>query len=111
MGEVFAKVTNPCGSIEERLVVNVTGGRYTVYPNPVSDILTIEIDESQIDDQSKSENVEIRLYDKLMSLKKHETSKSSIVTLNLNNLKPDVYILQLKLGNEIFEEKIIVSER
>ena len=108
-GAVYANATNACGSKESRLLINVTGGWYKTYPNPAKDILTVEIEQDKMSKEMQTKEVEIRLYDKLMIMKKHKVFKGNLIRLNLNDLKPDVYILQLKIGDEIFEEKIMHS--
>jgi len=110
-GVVYATASNICGSKTLSAGVQVTGGWHKAYPNPAKDILTIEIDKSKISDKSIINNIEVRLYDKLMTLKKYGKTKGSIITIDVNDLKPDVYILQIKNGDEIFEEKIVVSEK
>ena len=108
-GEVYANATNVCGSKENRLLIEVTGGWYNIYPNPANSVLTVEIEHDKMSKEMQTKEVEIRLYDKLMIMKKHKVFKGNLIRLNLNDLKPDVYILQLKIGDEIFEEKIMHS--
>ncbi len=108
-GSVYANATNVCGSKENRLLIEVTGGWYNIYPNPANSVLTVEIEHDKMSKEMQTKEVEIRLYDKLMIMKKHKVFKGNLIRLNLNDLKPDVYILQLKLGDKIFEEKIMHS--
>jgi len=76
-----------------------------------NDVLTVELDKEKMPTNLKSEKVEIRLYDKMANLKKTKSFHGYSTTLNMNGLKPDVYLLQIKIGDKIVEEKIIVSER
>ena len=110
-GNVYANVTNVCGSVEKTILVEVTGGWHRAYPNPANDILTIEFDKDKMPTNLKSEKVEIRLYDKMSNLKKMKSFNGFSTTINMSDLKPDVYLLQIKIGDKIIEEKIIVSER
>jgi len=108
-GEVYATATNGCGSKENRLIVHVKESWYAVYPNPTRDILNIKIDNDKISKRNQAKEIEVRLYDRSMSLKKYKKLKSTMITLNVSDLKSDMYILQLKIGDEIYGEKIIVS--
>ena len=109
LGFIYALAKNTCGQIENRMFYEVKGGYYNIYPNPAKNILTVEIEHDKMSKEMQTKEVEIRLYDKLMIMKKHKVFKGNLIRLNLNDLKPDVYILQLKIGNEIFEEKIMHS--
>ena len=110
-GNVYANVTNACGSVQKNILVEVTGGWHKAYPNPANDILTIELDQDKMPVNLKSEKVEIRLYDKMSNLKKLKSFNGFFTTINMSDLKPDVYLLQIKTGDKIIEEKIIVSEK
>jgi len=93
------------------LLVEVTGGWYKVYPNPTKDILVIEIEKDKLNKEIRTQEIEIFLYDKLMMLQKHSKFKGLQFTINVNDLKPDIYILQLKIDNKVYEEKIIISHK
>ncbi len=108
-GTVYANATNCCGSTEEMLLVEVTGGWHKVYPNPAKDILVIEIERDKINEVIRTQEIEILLYDKLMVLQKHIKSKGSKFTIKINDLKPDLYILHLKIGDKVYKEKITIS--
>lgn len=108
-GAVYATATNVCGSKENMLLVEVIGGWYKIYPNPANDILTIKIEEDKLSKKLQSKEVEIFLYNKLMILQKHSKFKGSKFTISVNDLKPDIYILKLKIGDKVYEEKIIIS--
>jgi len=56
-----------------------------------------------------SNPVEIRIYDKMMNLKREKTFSGAKTTINVSNLKPGVYILQIINGKNIFKKEIIVS--
>ena len=102
--------TNNEQATSYHMTINISGWHKT-YPNPVNEVLTIEIDKSKIPKHLKSEIIEIRFYDKMMSLKKKISFSGALTTINVSDLKPDVYILKIIIGNEIFEEKIIVSDK
>ena len=106
-GTVYANATNCCGSNEERLIVEVIDDWYKVYPNP--DILTIEIERNKLNEVIRTQEIEILLYNKLMMLQKHIKSTESKITIKVNDLKPDLYILHLKIGDKVFKDKITIS--
>lgn len=108
-GSVYANATNCCGSKEKMLLVEVTGGWYSVYPNPATNQLNIDIDLEKISEELKSEPVEISLFDKSMSLRKQIKSKGSQFTLNIRDLKPDIYFLRIKVGDKTNSEKIVIT--
>jgi len=87
------------------------GSPYKVYPNPAVNTLTIEYDENITAEKLNSNETEIYLYDKFMKLYKHKKQHGLPITLNISDLKSDVYILRIMAGDQIYEEKIIVSEK
>jgi len=109
MGWIYYTMSNICGSQRAELLVEVNCMGFKSYPNPTSNILTIEIDNEEEVNQDKL--IEVRIYDKLMMLKKHKKFAGTKTTLNMSDLKPDVYIIQVKIGDEISEKKIIVSDK
>ncbi|GAB6278539.1 MAG: hypothetical protein STSR0006_05370 [Lentimicrobium sp.] len=108
-GTIYANATNCCGSNEERLIVEVIDDWYKVYPNPAKDILTIEIERNKLNEVIRTQEIEILLYNKLMMLQKHIKSTESKITIKVNDLKPDLYILHLKIGDKVFKDKITIS--
>ncbi len=109
MGAVYATVTNTCGSKENRLLVEVTGGWYSIYPNPSSDVLYIKIDKDKMPKDLITERIEIKLYDKMMRLKRQSIINADITPINVNGLQKGVYIIQLISGKKTHEEKILIS--
>jgi hypothetical protein len=69
------------------------------YPNPVNDILTIEIDE-QARQQTITTNFsyDIRLYDMYGSMRRQTTTKNSSVQFNVSNLPNGFYFLHIYDG-------------
>jgi len=122
---VDVSIQNRCGS-------NVNSGYYTslwvgnrspvaAYPNPVSDILNIEI-KQQANSQSQSITDEkpfksaftydIRLYDGQGNLLRHVTTKGGTVEFNVNNLPNGIYYLHVYDGvNSTPEVQQILVER
>jgi Zn-dependent metalloprotease len=109
MGAVYATVTNSCGSKENRLLIQVTGGWYSIYPNPAGNEIYINLDRSKMPENFTSQKFTIKLYDKMMTLKKQKSFMSENTNINVSDLKEGVYILQIISGKETFEEKIIIS--
>jgi len=83
---------------------------FKISPNPAKDILYIEFDYTNVETSDNTEIIEVYLYNKMMSLVKFKKFTGNSTRLNLNNLKPDIYILKIKLGNDIYDEKIIVTD-
>jgi hypothetical protein len=69
-GTVDLTMTNGCGSTFKYYIVRVIGGYLKVYPNPVSEILNVELEFDEYSQSSIPKNGEIQLYDKMMGLKK-----------------------------------------
>lgn len=109
-GIVYATASNICGSKTLSARVQVTGSWHKAYPNPVNDILTIEFEKNDMPQNIRKEPIEICLYDKMMNMIRKKTIYGSSVTLDVYNLNPDVYVLQILIADKIFEEKIIISE-
>lgn len=107
-GFIYAYGTNQCGSVENRMYYKVNIF-FKAYPNPASDMLNIEFDIVNSADRLNPDRIEIRLYDKLMTLLMVKKTKPENVILNLDGLKPDVYILQIEINNEKFQETIIIQ--
>ncbi len=123
-GAVYAKATNQCGSKESRLLIEVTGGWYKVYPNPVNNVLSVESISSNKTVSSNtnlnnktaatsintiSRPVEIRIYDKMMHLKLKKTFDGKNTKINVSNLRPGIYIVQIINGKNIYKKEIIIS--
>ena len=87
MGAVYATVTNTCGSKENRLLVEVTGGWYSIYPNPARDDIYITINKSKLSDDFKNKKIKINLYDKMMNLKIKKAFNGAKTKINVRNLK------------------------
>jgi len=80
---------------------------YSVYPNPVSDLLYIEIDrQAFLDAMLSSENLrtnidptfDVRLYDFQSNLLRQATSKGGTVQFNVANLLAGIYYLHIYDG-------------
>jgi hypothetical protein len=111
MGWVYFTTTNTCGSSRAELLVEVNCWGFNVYPNPATSILTIE---SVQNDVKKTDNTgikEVYLYNKMMKPLLHKQFNGKSTTLDVNRLKPDVYLLRVKAGDKVFDKKITVSRK
>ena len=115
-GNFYVKSINDCGtSVNGGGSVNVSsggGGGILLSPNPVDNILTIEINNNNTPDNLNNIDLktsELRIYDKMMTLKKQKQFKGDLVKINVTDLQEGVYIIQLISGKKIYEEKIIIS--
>ena len=72
----------------------------TVYPNPVNDILTVEIDASvsQGAARSSSPDYDLRLYDRQGNLVQQQKTKGGTVLLHVSNLPNGLYYLHVYDG-------------
>jgi hypothetical protein len=108
-------------------ILKFTQGRgetshYIVYPNPVSDILYVEINQEAIDWVKALEQTtdrkslqdptfDIRLYDHQGNMKRRASSKGGIVEFNVSNLPIGVYYLHIYDGvSETPEIRQIIVE-
>jgi hypothetical protein len=114
-GEIFALASNACGSLENHLLITVTGSLVNIYPNPTTDILNIEFipnKNSDVSSEIQSENTEteIKLYDKNMNILICRKSTDNSVSLNLQSLKADIYTISILKNGKIYTDKIIKTE-
>ena len=103
-------VTNECG--EDHGWIGIVAGRggsslYSYYPNPVSDILYIEIDKQAIDNvKVKAQGIagntdpvfDLRLYDLQGKLLQQQFTKGGSVQFNVSKLLDGVYYLHIYDG-------------
>ena len=108
IGFIYAVATNTCGQNENRMFYEVSNW-HKIYPNPVNDFLTIEVDRNKIPEHLKFKKIEILLYDNMKVLQQHKFIDKNLIILDIGYLKSNVYILHIIIGNETFEEKIIIS--
>lgn len=74
----------------------------SLYPNPVEDFLTLEL--------PGSENATIELYSvdgKLITIEHSNNAENKFFTLNLGSLSQGIYILKIRIGNDIINQKIM----
>jgi hypothetical protein len=76
-------------------------GLSTPYPNPVSDILTVEIDTDAYRSQQPAQAsliFDVRLYNWQGSLLRQTTTQDSTVQFNVSNLPNGIYFLHIYDG-------------
>lgn len=76
---------------------------FNLYPNPADDVLTIEIEPDESIVINPDAETELRLYDAFMLLKKQKTFKGTTTTLNVSDLPNGIYILQIKINEELYK--------
>lgn len=118
--------SNSCSSDwgQKFLYVTRSGSPYSYYPNPVSDILNIEIDaQAVLNAQSQQPNLssgtplkidplfDIRIYDGQGNLLRQTFSKGGLVQFNVSSLPDGIYYLHIYdgLGNNSFMAQIVVE--
>jgi len=93
----------------------VEEGNISVYPNPVSDILSIDIskynkDSKAVTTKKQSENFNIQLYNKSGSLIRSFSANTTVMQLNVADLPNDIYFLHINgLGDKPEIRTIIIS--
>jgi len=117
---VVLNACNDCGCESDSKPVQAyvySSSPLTAYPNPVSDILNIEIDRQAIDNarvqlqtdskiQCSSDPIfEFRLYNELGVQVRYATAKNGIVELNVSNLPNGLYYLHIYDGVNSIPEK------
>jgi len=102
--KVISKASNRCGT-GPPFVLNVSWGRggqfaFSVYPNPVSDILFVEIDAGSTDEERTNTKVvyEIHLYDGQANLLRHATTSGGTVQFDVSKLSNGFYYLHVYDG-------------
>ena len=104
--EVTLNACNNCGCspTEYKYVSGYAKGAspspFITYPNPVDDILTIEIDEQDTQQQVKAANItyDIRLYDVFGTLRRQTTTKNNSTQINVSDLPNGFYYLHIYDG-------------
>ncbi len=89
-------------SVEE----NETNNSLLVYPNPAGESINIKLGESATQDY------EILLYNNLgMEINRFRAeARQTQITINTKNLKPGIYYVVLKSGNNISTSKVVIVE-
>jgi hypothetical protein len=109
VGTMYCQVSNVCGSNENYLMVNITCMSYTVSPNPAKSEITISLSDENAKhmDVSELKNKfikKIKIFDKSGNVQKIKDfgDKSSNATINISDLQPGYYILEINKeeGNE-----------
>ena len=67
---------------------------FNIYPNPVRDVLYVEITANDAVEINPEAITELRIYDTFLSLKKHLTFSGSTVSVNTGDLPQGVYLIQ-----------------
>ena len=107
---------NGCGYDDGYINVEAYSNKkksYNYYPNPVDDILTVEVDEQDTQKKSKSVKItyDIRLYDVFGTLRQQKTTQNSTVQFNMLDFPNGFYYLFIynNLNNKYDTHKVIVQ--
>ena len=111
---IYVTATNACGSGYADKYFYATGQwrSYSIYPNPVSDILTIEINVQAVANSKINPQFDVRLYDMQGNLQRNTTTtKAGTVQLNVTNLPDGNYFLHIYDGVDAtpFMKQIVVK--
>ncbi|OQA64134.1 MAG: hypothetical protein BWY38_03075 [Ignavibacteria bacterium ADurb.Bin266] len=103
----FMPYMQKSASLTENQELNQTDTYLEVYPNPVSDNLTINIVSS--DEEKWDNKVTISIFDSYMSKIKAFNTNSKKNILNISDLRNGIYIVQVQYGENQWTEKILVE--
>lgn len=116
-GNFWVQSTNQCGiSPKGGGSVNVTsdggGGlpvpkSVSVFPNPTSNMITLEIENNPETAQFIAAEKELFIYDKNEKLLKYAKFRGARHNMSLQSLRPDVYLLKLTGDGEQYSQKIV----
>ncbi len=118
-GNYRVKTSNKCGlsfSGGGAVYVKKNGSGWpmmvSLFPNPAKSVLNVELVQRDIEQNSiynANEAKEIFIYDKQNKLLRHEKMEGNSKQINLNGLKPDLYFIKIKIGEDIHSEKLMIS--
>ena len=98
---LVAKSSNSCGFVENYAYLDVSyrGSSGVFYPNPVSDVLYIELTQPSAPVLSSNPTVyDIRLYDGLGNLLRQASANGGTVQFRVSDLRDGVYFLHVYDG-------------
>jgi hypothetical protein len=79
-----------------------------IYPNPATSFVSLQFN------TIKEDNVLLELYNmsglKIKDIKLHVSAGEQSIKMDVNNLLPGVYILQLRLNTQMLETKLMISK-
>jgi hypothetical protein len=122
-GDIYVTTSNNCGSSNNSTlsVISGTGGdcmsidsfspiSLSLYPNPASTETTLAIHQGKSNTVSDNTEWELEIYDKVQQtrIKKSKYSGKN-AKINISGLPNDIYIVRVKIGNEIISEKLVVK--
>ena len=94
---VQAKMTNSCGSTTVNTSFDVIQFKSPAYPNPVNDVLSIELD-SQSVSNVQNPTFDVRLYDGQGNIVRQQSNKGGTVQFNVSSLPDGIYYLHIYDG-------------
>jgi hypothetical protein len=97
-GQVSVHVTGCVAGINE---VTFENSSFTVFPNPVAQILNIEL---------KIKNADLKIIDMLSNIVKQQNISAENTSIDISDLPEGVYFVQVKASAGILTKKIIVNK-
>jgi len=73
----------------------------TLYPNPANDVLNVIVD------VESDESSDVTIYSTSGEMMQHVTLPAGEEQININKLRPGVYIVKVTIGDETYSKKII----
>ncbi len=111
--QVMVKVHNTCGwsSYAMKMVNIISGYSLTISPNPTTTLTTIELVPASEEKALQEPDWDLEVYDAMQSLKaKVQKVKGNKHYLNTSDWKDGVYIIKIRIGNEIINDKLVVKQ-
>lgn len=122
-GAVRVSIYNPCGTSEYSGITvyprSGCGGYFTIYPNPASDNVTVEIesnapisitdDPSMIFPENYQANYTISIFNRQGILLYTKTNTSKKTNISLNNLNDGLYIIEINDGKNRYSQQLLVK--
>jgi hypothetical protein len=113
--DVSVRVGNSCGVSaylwRTGYVVSQGGGQYKpiIYPNPANNTLQVQINNNVGSSTSIPENAKIQLFDDMMQLRKTQRIIDNLTSISVSDLRGGVYILKITYGDDVSQEKVVIS--
>ena len=100
-GNTLVPAHNPCPSTTGINSINISKTELSVYPNPFTDVININL-------TNTSENTSVKVTDQLGRVVfENQTNQPNEVSFNLSSLNAGVYIITVTSGNNHYTRKII----
>jgi len=100
---ITAQVTTACGTLSAQTTVYAQAAKSgssasILYPNPVNDMLYVDLDKITNIQNKTTVTYDIRLYDSQGNMSHQAKSQSGIVQFNVSNMPDGIYFLHISDG-------------